>query len=83
MADDRPLEDLTVVELRDKLREMGESPSGSKDDLVERLKEGADKAEPPHKRATKLDAKRRAIHPELDDPGWVAGNPDAAKALGG
>lgn len=47
-----------------------------KTDRISTAKAKSDKAAPPAKRATHL------AFPETADPGWVEGNPEAAKTLG-
>lgn len=74
----KSFDDLTVEELKDKLAERELPVSGTKDELIARLRGEGDKGAPPAKRAVNLDK-----FPELQDEAWAAGNPTQAQQLGG
>lgn len=74
----RSFDDMTKEELQEKLEERDLPVSGTKDELIARLRGQAEKAAPPAKRAENLDK-----FPELQDEAWAAGNPTQASQLGG
>jgi len=78
----KSFDDLTVEELKEKLAERDLPVSGTKDELIARLRGEGEKGAPPAARATHLTVNAEKF-PELQDEAWAAGNPAQAQQLGG